>query len=160
VVFIGSINRKEKGFDFLMKSLFLLDDNIKLYIIDNGSNNSLHLKLRKIQKINVNKMSPNEMIEFLNDKNIIVSPSEYDPFNISVLESVSCGLYPILTRQTGLSEIIESYCPSSIIDCGDNVSLTSCIKDALKHPKNERSNNLTRFAWSNVLKEYYLRYYD
>ncbi|MCX6159467.1 MAG: glycosyltransferase family 4 protein [Ignavibacteriae bacterium] len=161
IVFIGSINRKEKGFDFLIDALSLLDDYIKLYIIDNSSNNSFYLNLKNIQVISINKMSPNEMIVFLNDKNIIVSTSEYDPFNISILESVSCGLYPILTKQTGLSELIESYFPSSVIYYGDNVSLISCIKEILKRPNQYgRFNNFTRFSWGNILKDYYLHHYD
>ncbi len=161
IVFIGNIDQKEKGFDFLIYTLLSSSYKTKLFIIDSSDKMQRFKTYPNLEIIVVNKMPPHEMIEFLKNKSIIAATSKYDTFNISVLEAISCGLYPILTKQTGISEIMGDNIPSSIIDYGDKNSLTSVFEN-LK--TNKRQYNiftmLNEFSWHIILEKYYIPHYD
>lgn len=160
VVFIGDVDRKEKGFDFLIDSIALINISLKLYII--GNINKYKVPNNKYYgTFFVNKMLPCEMIEFIRNKCVVVSPSEYDPFNISALEAISCGLYPILTKQTGLSEFIGNFVNASLVDYGDKNSLAQIFNEVFSNKLHfQLLNDLKLFSWENVLKNYYLPHYE
>jgi glycosyltransferase involved in cell wall biosynthesis len=160
IVFIGDIDRKEKGFSFLINSMALINTPLRLYIISN-SNKLQILDSKYIRIFFLNKMYPYEFIEFIKNKMIVISSSEYDPFNISVLEAISCGMYPILTKQTGLCELIRGFVSASIIDYGDRNALIQIINDVFDNKLDyQLLNDLKLLSWENVLKNYYLPYYE
>lgn len=160
IVFIGDRERIEKGFSFLMKSLSLIDTSVKLYIIDSNLNNMNIPELRNVQIFITEKLSPVNLIEYLSNKNIVISTSEYDPFNISVLEAISCGLYPVLTKQTGLSEFIGEYVDVSLVDYGDEIKFSQILSGLFKTQISDvRFSNLEEFSWKSVFEKYYRRFY-
>jgi len=161
IVFIGNIDREEKGFRFLLEALSKFEIKTKLYIIDSAEKR-VRFKLLPNLKISVtDKMKPVEMVEYLKDKQIIVSPSKYDQFPISILEASSCGLYPILTNQTGLSEIMGEYISTSTFDYGDEKSfldiLTEFFNGSLTY---QLKTDLEQLSWKNIFEKYYLGYYQ
>lgn len=161
LVFIGNINQKDKGFDFLFYSVVKCNRDIKLFVVDSSFKKRFIRPEYKDKIIIVNKMVSVELVEFLKDKKVLVSASECDMFNISVLEAISCGVYPIITKQTGVSEIIEKYVSASIIDYGDENSLASIINDVFDNKLHYRLlNDLKLLSWENILKNYYLPYYE
>ncbi len=161
LVFIGDINQKEKGFDFLFNSLLKNNNGMKLFVIDSADKKpGINPDYKDWIEI-VDRMTPAEMIVFLRDKKIIVAASKYDTFNISVLEAVSCGLYPILTKQTGLSEIIKNFVTVSVVEYYDKTALIQIIQDVFSDKlRYELLNDLKLLSWENILNNYYLPYYD
>jgi len=160
LVFIGNIDQKEKGFEFLIRSLSTLDYKVKLYAIDSSGKAQRFVDFIKPEINIVDKMSPDKMIEFLKSKSIVVAPSEYDTFSISSLEAISCGLYPVLTRQTGLSEFIGSFINVSLVNYNDHNSLGEILNGLINSKVNKyRSFNSKEFSWNMVFNKYYLCYY-
>lgn len=160
VVFIGDINRKEKGFGFLVNALKLIDAKLNIYILSDFISFDNFGLQDNIKLIYQNKLPPEEIIQFLRNKNIILSASECDSFNISVIEAIACGLYPILTNQTGISEYLQKYFSSSIIEYGDVNALTNLLNLKIKNNLQFKNDfNTEPFLWENVFKNYYLKYY-
>lgn len=161
VVFIGNVNQKEKGFDFLCSALKICNIKIKLYVIDSVDRKNRVKECPNVEINIVDKMSPVNLLEFLKDKRIIVTPSENDTFSISTLEAISCGLYPVLTGQTGLSEIIDKYTNVSVVNYGDGKKLADVLSILISSDISyDVSTDLNEFRWSNVLQNYYLSYYE
>lgn len=161
VIFIGNVEQKEKGFDFLCRSIKNCNAKIKLYIID-SADRIINVKEYANAEVKiVDKMTPVNMIEFLKDKRIVVTPSEHDTFSISTLEAISCGLYPVLTGQTGISEIIGKYTNVSVVNYGDGLKLADVLSDLISsETSNDINTDLKEFSWNNVLQNYYLSYYQ
>jgi glycosyltransferase involved in cell wall biosynthesis len=161
VVFIGNIDQKEKGFDFLLQSLLICDMNIKLYIIDSVKKINQFKNYPNIEISVVDKMFPEQMVTFLKNKSIIVAPGEYDTFNISVLEAASCGLLPLLTNQTGVSEIICDYFPALLFDFNDKLSLKNAVQNRISESSHYcEYKDPGQLSWNNVVKNYYVSQYE
>jgi hypothetical protein len=109
-VCVGDYSRREKGFSKLLVILDKCEVNVELHMISNdevpfiNSSNLIVYRYDKMNSVDFKK--------FLVDKDIFISASHYEPFSISALESISSGLIPFFTLETGLSEI------TSKIDCG------------------------------------------
>jgi glycosyltransferase involved in cell wall biosynthesis len=160
VVFIGNTDHNEKGFDFLYSAIKNCNVKIKLYVIDSSDKLDRVKECTNVEVIIFDKMTPVNMVEFLRDKRIIVTPSEYDTFSISTLEAVSCGLYPVLTGQTGISEIIGKYANVSVINYGDSTKFADVLSNLISSETSYDINaDLKEFSWSNVFQNFYLNYY-
>jgi glycosyltransferase involved in cell wall biosynthesis len=160
IVFIGNIDREDKGFRFLFEALSKFEFKTKLFIIDSADKSDRFKSLPNLNISVTDKMIPSEMVEYFMDKRIIVSASKYDQFPISILEAISCGLYPILTRQTGLSEIMGDYLSISTFDYGDEKSfldiLTKLFNGNLTY---QLKTDLEQLSWKNIFEKYYLSFY-
>lgn len=157
IVFIGDLKRKAKGAGFLFDSLSKINTEIKLYVISESHNDHLPQTNEFTEIIIVNKISPKDLIGFYRSKNIVISTSVYDPFNISVLEAVSCGLYPVLTEETGLSEIIRDFSECSIVEYGDSLMLSGIISSLINNKVTLKLKpDLNSLSWENVFRNFYL----
>ncbi|MFZ4589609.1 MAG: glycosyltransferase [Ignavibacteria bacterium] len=162
IVFIGDINRPQKGFASLIYVLEKFDIEVNLHVIDSK------FRLESICCNNVNikincwdKFKPKELKEFLVNKSVIVCPSEYDPFNISVLESISCGLFPVITKQTGVVEHIEKNIECKTYNCNDIEKLYQILKCIIEDKDFKRVDNsayLRSLTWQCVLEKYCDKY--
>ncbi len=160
IVFIGDISRKEKGAGFLIDALSLIEYRLKLYVVSDDKNIQGTKTGNSSEIIFVERLNPSGLIDFLKDKNIIAAPGMYDQFNIAVLEAVSCGLYPVITKQTGVSEFIGEFTKCSIVEYGDTKALASAIEYILKNKVSIDSfPNLSKLSWENVFRDYYSIYY-
>lgn len=160
IVFIGDLDRKEKGGDFLLDALSRVDLSFNLYIVtDNKSLSDYQINnLSKV--IFISKLKPVDLAYFLVNKNIIVASGEYDQFNIALLEGISCGMYPVLTLQTGISEVVSSIVKCSFVEYGDTEKLSGIISSLINNKVTLNSKpDLGAFSWENVFKKHYLKYY-
>lgn len=161
LVFIGNINQREKGFSFLLKILKEIDVKIKLYIIDSSEKGNRLPKYQNLEIVFVDRMLPENIIAFLKDKRLLFTPSEYDVFSISSLEAISCGLYPFLSDQSGISELTGKYFSAYVFEFGNfNVAmkaLENVIKTNLSYQPLSKPELL---SWQNILNNYYMPYYD
>jgi glycosyltransferase involved in cell wall biosynthesis len=161
LVFIGNINQKEKGFSFLLKILKEIDVKINLYIIDSLENANGLPKFNNPEIIFVDRMLPENMMVFLKDKRLLFTPSEYDIFNISSLEAISCGLYPFLSKQSGISELTGKYFSACVFEYGNFNAALKALKNSFNSKLSfQSSNELKLLSWKNILNNYYMPYYD
>lgn len=160
LVFVGDLRRKEKGGSFLLDALSLVELPFVLYVITEDLNSSNYNIKIKSKVIFVNKLKSEELVYFFANKSFIVAPGEYDQFNIAVLEGISCGMYPILTLQTGISEIIGDFTECSFVEYGDIKKLSAIISSLISNRVTLNAKpELSIFSWDNILKNYYLIYY-
>ena len=165
IVFIGDYFRKEKGLDFLINSLKNIQFSIELFIIGKttkiyDSFKSLNLKIKFI-----NKFEQNKYAEFLCDKDIIISSSFYDNFSISTIEAMAAGLIPIVTRETGMSELIQDGINGFIYDYGDSSAILNVLKNLtldlskLRMVSANARKIFAQLSWENIAEQYLNTYY-
>ncbi len=121
IAFTGNTSRKEKGFEFLKETLFKSGINFELYLAGNKWSSGLK------NFTNVPLMDTSAFSDFLSDKHIFISASEYEPFSISAAEAMAAGLVPVVTRQTGMSRYIIDGENGFVFDYGDSKKLIEIL---------------------------------
>jgi glycosyltransferase involved in cell wall biosynthesis len=162
IISVGNINRKEKGYSFLVESLSLLQFPVELTIIssEKGGNkifNNLpgHINL-KIKGSLDNKSLREEMVK--ND--LYIASSRYETFSLCLLESMNAGLLFISTDRVGLTDYFPpDFCPY-IISYGNKTQLVKKIMEIIQLPlseKNELSSRINQFSlgfeWDKIIRE-------
>ncbi len=160
IIFVGDCSRKEKGMDFLIKSLAEITIPVELFIVgentdhfDKIENTNLHLQF-------VEKKEQAEFIEFLKDKDVIISASFYENFSISVAEAMSAGVIPVVTKETGISELIKNGKNGFVYNYGDSNELLHILyminnKEAqLKELIDETKKIYQQICWQKISAEY------
>lgn len=104
------INRK--GQHVLIDAFKHSNDNMKLLLL--GSGESEMSLLEQIRKENlVNKVfllgHRNDVIEIINDSDIYIQPSLWDPLPRAMLEAMGLGIPTIASDVNGIPEVIEDY---------------------------------------------------
>jgi glycosyltransferase involved in cell wall biosynthesis len=167
IITVGSIDREEKGYPFLMESLSLLKFPIELTIISSiNSGNKIfdilpgHIKLKITGPLD-NKSLREEMIK--ND--LYIASSKYETFSISLLESMNAGVMFITTDRVGLTDYFPPDFSSYIVNYGNKTQLVKKITELIELPlseKKEISNRVNRFSsefeWDKVIAELENRY--
>jgi glycosyltransferase involved in cell wall biosynthesis len=163
MVFIADIYREEKGFSFLKNSLESIEKAIELHIIDK-KNNTIDIKNKLIKVYYYDKMPPFELSDFLKDKDVFISASNYEPFGISCAECISAGLIPVLTKETGVSELIIDGVNGFLYDYGDTEKLCNIINELaednlLRNRIAQETVKITdELGWEKITEEYYKIY--
>jgi glycosyltransferase involved in cell wall biosynthesis len=63
---------------------------------------------------------------------LMVLPSEYEPFAVVVNEAMCCGCPVVASNRVGASvDLVSPVCPRFVFPCGDIDALASILKDAL-----------------------------
>lgn len=128
IVFIADKGRKEKGFLFLKESLEKIKMEIELHIVDKEiRKNDIRFDNKLIKVFCYDKMNPAALAEFLIDKDVFISASSYEPFGITTVECMAAGAIPVLTRETGASEIIEDGVNGYLFDFNDGAKLEEIL---------------------------------
>ncbi|MEO8211195.1 MAG: glycosyltransferase family 4 protein [bacterium] len=122
IVFIGEIIRKEKGFEFLSQSLKQFNFPYEIFFLCND------MRFKEENFIGIEKLETCKFAEFLIDKDIYISSSEYDPFSISAVETMGAGLVPVVTENTGMSRFIKKGENGFVIKFGNNQQLHAILE--------------------------------
>lgn len=162
IITVGSIDREEKGYSFLLESLALLQLPVELTIISSvDGRNEMFKNLPKHINIKLkgyldNKSLRQEMVK--ND--IYIASAKFETFSISLLESMSAGLLFITTDRVGLTDYFSKDLIPNIVRYGNKIQLVNKIMEliALSLPeKNELSNKAHKFSlefeWDKVIAE-------
>ena len=163
-VFVGDYFRKEKGLDFLINGLQEVQFPLELYVISKYTKKYDHLNNSNLIINFIDKLEQQKYAEFLCDKDIIISSSYYDNFSISVMEAMSAGLVPVVTKETGMSELIENGVNGYVFNYGDAMMFTKLLKIvsiALTKMETISSNAkkiYARLSWECVLSKYLTLY--
>jgi glycosyltransferase involved in cell wall biosynthesis len=159
IVFIADIKRKEKGVSFLKESLEMIENKMELYIIDK-KDNIISLENDLVKVFYFDKMSSDELANFLADKDVFISTSYYEPFSISSVECMSAGVIPVLTKETGASELIRDGVNGYVYDFGDTKKLKEIIlklssDDVLKNRISKEAVKIyVDLKWERITEDY------
>jgi sucrose-phosphate synthase len=76
-------------------------------------------------------------------RGVFVNPALTEPFGLTLLEALACGLPIVATNDGGPRDIVKNCKTGTLLDPTDTVALASAIKDILVHPDkwNEFSKN-------------------
>lgn len=158
IVFVGEVINKLKGFDFLLNALRKLNFSVELYVISDSrieTSNSEKLKLT-FQK----RMDTVDFANFLKDKTVYISASESDSFSITAVECMSAGLIPVLSKQTGSSELIQNNINGFVFNFNDENSLINILTEINGNFKlqklisDEAKNIYDRLSWNKICESY------
>lgn len=125
-LFVGDSQRKEKGLSFLLDTLKTSPIPVELRII--GDFQPLKEVSDKIEITCIPKQQTRKYAEELLQSDIFISASIHDSFSISAAEAMASGLVPVVSRQTGISELITDGENGFIYDYGDKEKLLQIIK--------------------------------
>jgi len=117
ILFLGRI-AYQKGVDILVKAYAYLVDNLKvsnslLVLVgpDNGYLNEIRTLINilnlKDKVLITGRVSVQEKLSALNDADVLVLPSRYEAFPMTILEAFACGKPVVASRIGGLEEIIK-----------------------------------------------------
>jgi glycosyltransferase involved in cell wall biosynthesis len=159
IIFGGNTKRGQKGFEFLINSIRKSEHKFELFIIGDPKD-SIGYSSSRIEIKIVDKMDTASFAKFLSDKDVIITSSFYDSFSIVSAEAMAAGLACILTKETGLSELLHNGIDGIIIDYGNEKSLN----DSLEKLINDRAmlENLSingrtfseSLKWTNIFGDY------
>jgi glycosyltransferase involved in cell wall biosynthesis len=96
----------------------------------------------------------NQLIE---QADIAVFPSLYEPFGIVALEAMGLGTATVVSRTGGLAEIVEHGVDGWLVEPGDDRMLAGTILNILSDPEGARkvaargrTKALTRYGWTGI----------
>lgn len=154
VLLVADSDRFEKGLRFFFEAVRPLKNEFRFYII--GRNNSEPIENVKF----ISKMKTEDFAKFLMGQDIFISSSLFDSFPISAIESMSAGVIPVLTKQTGVSSFIVDGVNGFSYEYGDILSLQTklkIIKEDFELRKKLSQNSAKIYyelKWSNICSDY------
>jgi glycosyltransferase involved in cell wall biosynthesis len=161
VVFIADTDRKEKEFLFLKETLEKINTKIELYIVDTERRkDEIKLDNNLIKVFCSDKMNPEMLAGFLADKDVFISPSSYEPFGITTVECMAAGVIPVITRETGASELVEDGINGFLFNSGDGEKLNGILlrlkenTELRKNVSGEAVNIYDSLSWEKIFEEY------
>lgn len=114
VIFVGRLNKKVKGLDFLVDIIKLVNDKdskIRFVIIGEGKDKQYvirAIKKKKLEKI-VDIIGYTDNVEmYYKEASILISTSRWEGFGMTIIEAMANGLPVIAFENTGPNEIIKS----------------------------------------------------
>jgi len=168
LITVGAIDRQEKGISFLIKSLSQLNLLVELTICNFEYQE--FPKLKPIKNLSVFIKPPlneNELLKEILKNDLFISPSEYEPFNMSLLEAMSTGIIILASSRVGLTERFNPKLKSLVFQKGNNNDLIDRIHSYLKMDNVQKlslSSEIINFAknfyWENISKVYLKIYND
>jgi glycosyltransferase involved in cell wall biosynthesis len=153
ILFSGGKKRQYKGYEFLLSSLTQTKQKIRLLTCgdDEGKNTS---------KNDLGELSPSDFLKILTEVGVLIVPSSYDSFSISVLEAMAVGTPVILTNECGVSRYLKSGEGCYIVNYGDANNLAEKIDLLVQNSElwikmsKEASIVAKRFMWSETILDY------
>ncbi len=169
LVFVANLLYKEKkGLLFLLDSIKMINFNVILYIINCNETSNINIEINNkyVKLFKTQFMSATSLSDFYKDKDIIITASSYDSFNIAVAEAMSSGLVPVVTNETGISEYINSGINGFTYNYGESEKLVIILSQLNENRKmlSDISNNAQKIykdlRWEIVYEKYYKNIYE
>lgn len=138
VLYAGRITI-QKGVDyFIHAAKKVLEYNHGVYFIVAGSGDMEHQIIKLASDLGISKQfiftgfyTGEELSEFLSVSDVFVMPSVSEPFGVTPLESMSSGTPVIVSKQSGVSEVVTH---ALKVDFWDTDEMANQILAVLKHP--------------------------
>ncbi len=105
IIFVGSITRKEKSFEFLLNALSEIDNQIILSVYSYHQQVKGNIKIPKNVKLILGKpLTEIELRKEFCKNDLFILPSKIDSFPLSLLEAMDTGILFISSDRVGLTE--------------------------------------------------------
>jgi len=161
VLYLGRLSY-QKGIGYFLdaaKKVIEKDKRVRFVIVGEGRG-----KKRYIRKVKRMKIEDNvTFLGYVKDKDktyrnadVFVMPSISEPFGITPLESMSNGTPVIISRQSGVSEVLNNCIKFNYWDTQDLAKKILKVLNDEKLYHSLRKNGfdeINRFSWKNVAKE-------
>lgn len=167
LLFVGKL-RYVKGFDLLLKALAMLDENvkdkIKLYVAGSGVQEREYQLLAKSLGVNrcvqfLGALPLNECFSLYKSCDILVMPSRFESFPMTLIEALGSGTPIVATTVGGIPEIVKNDRNGFLVEPNPQ-EIMQKVKFLIDHPEvRERmsKNNLAdakRYLWQDIAKRY------
>lgn len=165
ILYLGRIH-ENKGLELLLNSFYALSCKDKtLRLVVAGPDDGFEIRFKKLVKdlkledkvLFTGLVTGTEKYEIYSDSEVYVLPREFEPFGLTLLESVACGTPVICSKNCGISEFIDGK-----VGIATNYS-KKCFSDAIYSIiyNNELQKNfqkhfgtfLDEFNWKNIIDE-------
>lgn len=136
ITFVGRLVSEKKA-DVILRAMSLLRSNglhASLTIIGEGPERPNLQRLADTLNLGgcirfLGAQTPNEIAAHLNEREIVVVPSEWEGFGLVALEAIACGCIVVGSNTGGLPEAIGQC--GLVFDPDEPVSLSEALKSAL-----------------------------
>ena len=164
VLFVGRLTI-QKGVWHLLhaaKMVNSIDPRVKFVVVGDGPDRKYLIKLAVSMGLEKNiiftgKVSDEELLAAYQSSDMFVMPSVSEPFGIVALEAIASGNPTIVSKTSGVGEIIN-HCFK--VDYWDTTLLASRILETLSYPPVKRalrqngSREVTKFSWDAISDEF------
>jgi glycosyltransferase involved in cell wall biosynthesis len=161
---ISRLCHEKKGQDILLKALHHLVyeeglENIELDLIGEGpSLNYLKEITRKLEItkfVNFFGIRDRKFIyQELKNYNLLIQPSIYEGFGLTVVEGIAAGLPVLVSNIDGPAEIIKNLPSGWTFESENEVSLSKAIVEIILLYKNNQIAELCRASYSTAIKKF------
>ena len=161
LIFVGGINKKEKGFDYLISALKVLGRKFILSIADYTNKENYAAIPENIELNRLDPMNENDLRQEIIKNDLIIVPSKYDSFNLALLEAMNSGLLFVSTNRVGLTIRMKNNYDELIVSYGRPDELAKKIENILNY-SNDKKQRLSKeihefslnFLWEKTAKDY------
>jgi glycosyltransferase involved in cell wall biosynthesis len=142
ILFVGRVN-KIKGIDFLLEAFARARSEIAdLKLIMTGTDDGyLREVFNLAEKFSLNdnfrfigQLTEVEKLEALMDSNLFAYPSRYEVFGLAPVEALACSIPAIISKNSGLAEILKGIDYGLIVEPGDIDGISKMIINIIKEP--------------------------
>lgn len=155
ILYVGRIEIWQKGLNFLIDALAKIKKNFEVTLVISGEDWGSKEKLIKQAK----KLNVLENLKFFDPKDerslgeayhaadLLVLPSNFEPFGTVLVEAMCCGTPVIGTKVGGIVDVISNEETGKIVPPKDSDSLANAISDILSDERKKK-----QFGENGILK--------
>ena len=163
VTFLGRIT-KQKGPEYFLEAAFLVlqkMENVRFVMA--GKGDLRHAMIKRAAELNISEyfdfpgfLDHSEIVKLFRRSDVFVMPSVSEPFGIVTLEAMQSGVPVIISKQSGVSEILKN---AVKIDYWDVHEMAGAIYELLndkalsKKLGNQGKKEADRLIWKNVASQ-------
>lgn len=174
ILFVGRIEPL-KGIDVLLYAIKILLQKkpnlpLCLWVVGGGSINSkkelVHLKrISRLLGLTtcvrfVGKKARKELPYYYNAAEVVLLPSQYESFGMTVLEAMACGVPVITTDVTGISGLLDKEYSFLLTSASNPIGLAGKIENLLTNEKEYQRTSksvlkkVQNLSWENVADKF------
>lgn len=142
VTFLGRITRQKGPEYFIRTAKLVLEKMSKVRFVMAGSGDLYQEMIRKVAKAHLGDrfiftgfLKGDEVCRMMKSSDVFVMPSVSEPFGICPLEAMQSGVPVIISKQSGVSEIVKH---AFKIDYWDVYAMADAIHGILSYPALDR----------------------
>ena len=166
IIFVGSINRKEKSFDFLLRALSELKNKIVLNVFNYETQSKGNLEIpANVQLFIGEPLKEVDLRKEFCKNDLLVVCSSHESFGLSLLEGMDTGILFIASDRVGLTERFPESLKRFVIQYGsveklkDKILELHYMDDSKKNELGESIRNFSsQFSWDKVSSMYLINF--
>lgn len=170
VTFLGRVTFQKGPEYFVESAKKVLKQFPDCHFIMAGSGDSLPQMINRVASAGMSSrfhftgfLNKKDIDRLLSFTNVYVMPSVSEPFGITPLEAIQANVPVIISKQSGVSEVVAN---ALKVDFWDTDALAQAICSILKHEnlaemlRNNAKNDLANLTWNSAAKKIKRLYYE